>query len=93
LQAHIVRNEAVLNEASAEIELDLRGGGKPDFDLFETDPHKHFKILDFFFHAHRLGECLIAIAEIHAAPLRGVSEDAPWPLSVGEVNHGKWPVF
>ena len=65
-------NKTPLDEAAAEIEFDLRGRGETDLDFFETDFHEQIEILEFLIDAHGLGEGLIAVAEIDAAPDRGL---------------------
>ena len=93
LNRNIVRNAAFLDQAPAKIEFDLRRAGEPYFDLLETDAHEHLEILQLFLHAHRLGESLIAVAEVDTAPDGGAVERAVGPLAVGQVNGGKRAIF
>ncbi len=93
LQAHIIRHEPVLDEPAAKIELDLRSRRESDFDLLETDPHEHLEILELLLDAHRLGQRLVAVAKIHAAPDRGMVENAVRPTAVGQIDLRKGPVF
>ena len=71
LDSDVRRNALFLDEAAAEIELDLRRRRKSDFDLFKADLHQHVEEAEFFIHIHRLGQGLIAIPQINAAPDRG----------------------
>ncbi len=82
-----------LNQAAAEIEFDLGGGGKADLDLGETDANEQVEILQFLFDAHGLGEGLIAIAEVDTAPNGRVGERATGPLAVGQLDRRERAVF
>jgi hypothetical protein len=93
LNRDILRDEVLLNEAAAEVELDLGSGGKADLDLLEADADQHEEVFELFLHAHGLGEGLVAVAEIDAAPDRSGGEATVWPLAVGEVDSWKRPVF
>src|SRR6185436_18472064 len=61
-------------------ELDLGSGGKPHFDFLEADADEHLEVLELFLDTHGLGEGLVAIAEIDAAPDGGAGERAVGPL-------------
>lgn len=93
LDRDIGGNALFLDEAAAEIELDLRGRWEADFDLLESDADEHVEILEFFLDAHGLGERLIAVAEVHAAPSWGVGDRAVRPLAVGKIDSREGPVF
>ena len=93
LNGDVGRDVVFLDQAAAEIEFDLRGGGESDLDFLKTDLNEQVEKLDFLLHAHGLGEGLVAIAQIDAAPHRGMVEDAPGPLAVGQIDGGKRAVF
>ena len=79
--------------AAAKIEFDLRSGRETDLDFLEADLDEQFEVLEFFLDAHGLGEGLVAIAQIHAAPNRRAAEDAARPLAVEQVDLRERPVF
>ena len=93
LNRDIRRDQALLDETAAEIEFDLRGGGKSNFDFLEADADEHLEILEFFLHAHGLSKRLVTVAEVHAAPYGSGSQKAVGPLAVGKIDLWKRPVF
>src|SRR4051812_46046308 len=76
LDRDVVRDEVFLDQPTTKIEFDLRRAGEANLDFLESDPDEHFKILEFFAYAHRLGESLVAIPEVDAAPDGGARERA-----------------
>ncbi len=93
LDGDIVGDAFLLDEAAAEIELDLGGAGEADLDLLEADADEHVEVLELFLDAHGLGEGLVAIAEIDAAPDGGAGERAAGPLTIGQMDRRKGPVL
>jgi len=93
LEGDVGGNAVFLNEAATEIEFDLGGGRETDFDFLEADFHEQFEILEFLLDAHGLGEGLVAVAEIDAAPDRGLGERAVGPLAVGQGDGRERAVF
>ena len=83
LERDVVRDAFLINEAAAKIEFDLRGRRETDFDFLEADFHEQLEVLEFLRDAHGLGERLVTVAEIHAAPHRRAGERAARPLPVG----------
>ena len=93
LDRDIIGDAFLLDEAAAEIEFDLRRTGETDLDFLETDADEHVEILEFFLDAHGLGEGLVAVAEIDAAPDGRVGEGAVGPLALRQIHRRKGPVF
>ena len=93
LNRDIVWDPVLLDETAAKIKFDLRGRRKTDFDFFESDTDKHVEVFDFFVHAHRLSERLIAVAQIHATPDRSGGKGPVRPLTARKINLGKGLVF
>jgi hypothetical protein len=62
----------LLDQAAREVEFDLGGRGEADLDLLEADAHEQLEELDLLLDAHRLGEGLVAVAQVDAAPDRGI---------------------
>jgi hypothetical protein len=82
LDCDIRRNASLFNEAAAEVELNLGSGRKSDFDLFKADLSQQVKESEFFIDVHRLGQGLIAVAEVDATPNWGFLDDSIGPFSV-----------
>jgi hypothetical protein len=93
LDCDVGRDAVFLNEAAAEIELDLGSGGETDLDLLKADFHQEVEVLEFLLDAHGLSEGLVAIAEIDAAPDGRVGERAARPLAVGQIDRRERPVL
>src|SRR5690606_19687923 len=93
LDGDVVRDAVFLNEAAAEIELDLRGGREADLDFLEADGDQHREVFELFLDVHGLGEGLVAVAKIDAAPDRGAFVHAVGPLAIREIYRGKGAVF
>ena len=70
LNRNVVGNAIFFDQTPAKIEFDLTRRRKADFDLLETDGAQQIEHFQFLGDAHRNGECLIAVAQIHAAPNR-----------------------
>jgi hypothetical protein len=93
LDGDVVGDAVFLDQAAAEIEFDLRCGREADLDFLEADADQQVEILEFFLDAHGLGEGLIAVAEVDAAPSRGAVERAVGPLAVGQIDGRERTVF
>ena len=87
------RESGFPDQPAAEIKLDLRGAGKTDLDFLEAGLHQQLEIFELLLDAHRLGERLVAVAQIDAAPDGRALERATGPLAVGEVDGRKRTVF
>jgi hypothetical protein len=93
LERDIVGDAFLLDEAAAKIEFDLRSGRETDLDFLEADFHEQLKILEFLLDAHGLGEGLVAVAQVDAAPHRRARERAIGPLAVGQGDRRERAVF
>ena len=93
LDRDVVGDQPALDQPATEIELDLRGARKTNLDLLEADAHQHRKVLEFLVHAHRLGERLVAVAQVDTAPERSARECAARPLAIREVDRREGPVL
>jgi hypothetical protein len=58
--------------------------GKPTSISLKPHLHERLNNSSFLPDVHRHGERLVAIAQIHAAPARGLGDDAIGPLPVGQ---------
>ena len=70
LHGDIVGDHILLNEGAQELVLGLAGGREADLDLLEADPDQHLEELQLLFQAHGHDQCLVAVAQVHAAPCR-----------------------
>ena len=61
LDRDILRNAVFLDQAAAEVELRIRGGGETDLDLLEADAHQEIEELQLFLDRHRLRQRLVAV--------------------------------
>ena len=93
LDGDVAGDAVFLDEAAAEIEFDLRGRREADLDFLEADLHEHLEILEFLLDAHRLGEGLVAVAEVDAAPDGRARKGAAGPLAVGQGDGREGAVF
>jgi hypothetical protein len=84
LDSDVRWNASLLDEAAAEVELDLGSGRESDFDLFKTDLHQHIEEAEFFIDIHRLGQGLIAVPEVDTAPHWGSIDHSVGPFSIRE---------
>jgi hypothetical protein len=82
LDGDVRRNTRFVDQAAAEVELDLRSGREPDFDLFKADLYQHVEEAEFFIHVHRLGQGLIAVPKVDAAPYWGSLDYSVGPLPI-----------
>src|ERR1700737_1481888 len=93
LDCHIRRNASLVDEAAAEVELDLRSGRESDFDLLKTDLCQQVEEAEFLMDVHRLGQGLIAVPEVDAAPDRGSLDYSIGPLPVRQKARVKRTIF
>ena len=93
LNSDVGWNASLLDKAAAEVELDLGSRRESDFDLFKTDLHQHIKKAEFFIHVHGLGQGLIPIPKVNAAPDRGTLDDSVGPLTIRQEHWLKWAIF
>ena len=82
-----------LDETATEIEFDLGSRRETDLDFLEANFHEQLEVFEFLVDAHGLGEGLVAVAEIDAAPDWGAVESAVGPLAVGQVDGRERAIF
>jgi len=93
LNGDVFGDAVFLDQAAAEVELGVGGGGEADFDLLEADAAQQVEELEFFLDRHRLWECLVAVAQVDGAPDRGVVDDGVRPGAVGQFDRREGTVF
>ena len=72
LHGHILGDTVAVNQRAQELVLGLAGGGETDLDFLKADFDQHIVKFKFFFQVHRHDQALVAIAQIHTAPGRGL---------------------
>ena len=72
LHGDVIGDHILLDEGAQELIFGLAGGGEADLDLLEADLDEHLEELQLFLKAHGHDQGLIAVAQIHAAPCRGL---------------------
>ena len=70
LNRDIIRNQIFIDQLSQKFKFRLACCRKADFNFLEANLDKQLEKLDFFIQTHRYDQCLIAIPQIHTAPLR-----------------------
>ena len=83
LNGHVIRDVAALDELAADLIVGVGGGGKADLDLLDADlVHQHMEHLQLFLHVHGVNEGLVAVSQIHGAPLGGMGDEVVRPGAV-----------
>ena len=82
----IVGHQALFDDVAHEIEVGLRGGGKPDLDFLHADLQQGLEHAQLARGVHRFEQCLIAIAQVGRQPA-GCCVDGPRrPGALGQVD-------
>ena len=84
LDGDVFGNQVLVDQLTHKIEIGLAGGWKADFDLLESHLHECVEHAPLTIRIHRVDERLVAIAEIDAAPQRGLLDSRVRPRAVGE---------
>ena len=93
LNDYIVGDQIALDQLAHEVEVCLRRRRKSDLDLLEARLDQQIEHPPLACRIHRLDECLIAIAQIHAAPQWRCGERAIGPSAIFDRNGGKRTVL
>lgn len=72
LNGYIIRNQAAIHQLTQEIILQLRCRREAHLDLLEAQFHQKVEHLHLLRHNHGLNQCLVAVSQIHAAPVRSL---------------------
>ena len=86
LNGGVIRNMAVLNEGTHEVEVGLRSGRERGFDFLHTHLHQGLPEAQFLLRIHRLDQRLVAITQVGAAPDRRGSDGLRRPGTVRQVD-------
>ena len=72
LDGDILGDAVAVDELAQELVLSLAGGRETNLDLLEADLDQHIVEFQLFVQAHRDDQALVAVAQVHAAPGRGL---------------------
>jgi len=93
LNRDVLGNEVAFDELAHEVEIGLRSGREPDFDLLEADSHQQLEHAALALGVHRLDQRLIAVAQIDAAPDRRCADHFVRPRAIGQIHGSEWAVL
>ena len=93
LHRHVVGNQIAFDEFAHEIKVGLRCGRKTDLDFLEAGFHQQIEHAPFARTVHRLDERLIAVAQIDAAPHRGLHDHLVRPGAITQFDARIGEVF
>ena len=93
LDGYVARDQIALDQVAAEVKIGLGSGGEADLDFLESQLDQLEKHARFARGIHGLDQGLIAVAQIDAAPDRRFHDGARGPLTVGQSDGIKWPIF
>jgi hypothetical protein len=88
LDAHVVGDQALLDQRAHEVEIGLRRRGERHLDFLETDRHQSVEHAALARAIHRLDQRLVAVAQVGAAPERRARDGLVRPGSIGERYRG-----
>ena len=74
LDGYVVGDQALLDDGPQEVVLGLRGGGEAHLDLLEAQLQQELVKLDLLLQAHGGDKGLVAVPQVHAAPVGGLGQ-------------------
>ena len=86
LDGHVLWNLIALDDFADEVEVRLGGGREADLDFLVAHLHQQVEHAVLALGAHGIDQCLVAIAQVHGAPLRGVGDLLARPSAVRQVD-------
>ena len=93
LDGHVIRDQIMIDQMSAEIKIRLAGGGKANFDFLEAHFNQRIPHADFAVGAHGFDEALVTIAQIHATPNGRGGDLGGRPSAVWQIDGREGAVF
>ena len=93
LDAHVVRDQVLLDQPAHEVELGLRGRREAHLDLLEADVHQQLEHLQLALDAHRLDQRLVTVAQIGAQPDRCLGQHGVRPGAILQADGRERAVF
>ena len=86
LDRDVVGDQTLFDQLADEVVVRLRRRREPDLDLLEAHADEGLEHLQLAGRIHRVDERLVAVAQVHRAPDRGVLDLVVWPLAVREAE-------
>ena len=86
LDRHVVGDVVLFDQFAADLILCFRRARKSDFDFLEAHVAERMEEFEFFFEIHRVDQCLVAVAQVNAAPDRRFGNGVVRPSPVGNVD-------
>ena len=86
LDRDVVGDVVALDQLPDEVEVRLRCGGEADLDLLVAHPDQQVEHLQLAGRAHGIDQGLVAVAQVHGAPARGLGDDFVRPGAVRQFN-------
>ena len=71
LNGDVPGDHVVFNQGAQELVFRFGGGGEAHFNFLEANPQQHMVELQLFFQAHGDHKTLVAVPQVHTAPLGG----------------------
>jgi hypothetical protein len=84
LRRDVVGDQVLVDQATHEVEVGLRGRRKADLDLLVAELDQVLEHRELALAVHRLDQGLVAVAQVDAAPQRRAGDGAVGPGAVGE---------
>ncbi len=86
LNGDVFGDGAVDDDLADEVEVGLAGRGEPDLDLLVAHAHQQLEHAALAGRAHRVDQCLVAVAQVDRAPQGSAVDDAVGPAAVGQLD-------
>ena len=86
LDRDVLGNEVALNDLAHEVEVGLGRRGKAHLNLLEAHLHEVGKHDVLALEVHRVDQGLVAVAQVHAAPARGLGQSPVGPGAVRQLH-------
>ena len=83
LHGDVVGNQLFVDQLAHEIEIGLGCRGETDLDLLEAALQQQHEHAELAFRIHRFNQCLVAVAQVDAAPDGRTSDDLVRPGPIG----------
>jgi hypothetical protein len=93
LDGHIIGDQIIVDQVTAEIKIRLAGGWKADLDFLEAHFNKRIPHAYFAVGAHGFDEALITVAQIDATPNGRGGDLGGGPVAVWQVDGRESAVF
>src|SRR6185436_7755775 len=89
LHRDVIGNQFFIDHLAHEIEIGLRSRRTTHLNLLEAGFQQQHEHTPLAFRVHGLDQCLVAVAQVDAAPDRRTGDDAVRPRPVGQRDRGE----